>query len=491
MSSERTPSASDLRARRDVDGADNARGRIRMSSVLSALTYTLDITEGQPEGHAVRNALIGMRVAEELELDEERKSALFYALLLKDLGCSSNAAKLQYLFGSDDQPAKRDLKTRDWTRPLEALRYTLANVATGGSLLEKVRHFLRVASQETSVSRELIETRCERGADIARMLGLPEETADAIHALDEHWDGGGHPDGRSGEEIPLLGRILCLAQTVEVFAHEYDVPAAYRMAADRRDSWFDPELVDALESIQEDAEFWNDVQGGDALDRLEGFEPTERILVATEERLDNVSRAFARVVDAKSPWTFRHSERVAQLATAIAGEVEVPEEERGELRRAALLHDIGKLGVSSRILEKDGSLTDAEYAEIQRHPDYSRRILERVGPFARIADLAGGHHERLDGSGYTRGLKGSDLPLTARALSVADVYEALTAERPYRDAHSPEKALEILRSDADSKLCPECVEALCVLVEREGPEPWEDAPPLPSEERAGRHAARR
>ena len=151
-----------------------------------------------------------------------------------------------------------------------------------------------------------------------------------------------------------------------------------------------------------------------------------------------------------------------------------------------MLHDIGKLAISSRILEKEGPLSDAEFAEIRRHPDYSRRILARVPPFRRVADLAGEHHERLDGSGYTRGVEGEELSRAARALSVADVYEALTAARPYRPAHSPGEALGILRSDAGSKLCPECVEAICGLVEREGAEPWQDAPPLPSEEDAFR-----
>lgn len=477
-----------LRLREELDGAENARDRIRMSGVVSALTYALDVTEGQPEGHAVRGALIGMRLAREIELDADRRSALFYALLLKDLGCSSNATKIRYLFGADDQSAKGDLKSRDWTSPLGALGFTLANLAPGGSVLDKIRHFLRVATSDEEVSRELIEIRCERGADIVRMLGLPEATAEAIHALDEHWDGGGYPDGRSGEEIPLLARILSLAQTVEVFARERDVPAAVAMAEERSGTWFDPDLVEALRSVQGDAEFWNDVQAGGAAERLQDFEPDERILVATEERLDAVARAFARVVDAKSPWTYRHSERVAQLASAVATELGASDSELGQLRRAAMLHDIGKLAVSNRILEKEGPLTDAEFAEIQRHPDYSRRILSRVGPFRRVSNLAGAHHERLDGSGYTRGMEGGELGLAARALSVADVYEALTAERPYRDAHSPEKALEILRSDAGTQLCPDCVEALCTLVEREGPEPWDDDPPLPSEEGAFREA---
>lgn len=458
--------------------------RIRLSSVVSALTYALDITEGQPEGHSVRNAVIGMRIAEELELSPDRRSALFYALLLKDLGCSSNAAKVSHLFGSDDRATKRDLKTRDWPKVLEAVRYVADNVARDGTLLEKAKHFVRLAVEGPEASRELVQIRCERGADIARMLGFPEATARAIHDLDEHWDGRGHPDGKEGEEIPLLARILGISQTVEVFVTEYDVETAYDMAARRSGTWFDPELVAALEAFRRDQEFWSRLQSGDPRERLAEWEPEERIIHATEERLDQVARAFARVVDAKSPWTFRHSEHVTDVAVRVARELGVEGEELRDLQRASLLHDIGKLGVSNRILDKEGPLTDEEFARIRRHPSYSHRILSRVSPFRPVAELAGVHHERLDGSGYHRGLEGEELPTAARALAVADVFEALTADRPYRDAHPPARALEIMEEEAGSRLCPDAVAILRRLVEENGPLPWEEHPPLPSEEEA-------
>ena len=171
-------------------------------------------------------------------------------------------------------------------------------------------------------------------------------------------------------------------------------------------------------------------------------------------------RAFARVVDAKSPWTYKHSTRVAEMSVGIARQLECGEEFIRDIRRAALLHDIGKLGVSNAILDKPGKPTDDEFAQIKRHPDYSRQILRQVSAFRDLADVAGAHHERLDGRGYHLRLDGTSIPWAARILTVADICEALTAKRPYREAMSWERANEILTSDVGTGVDAECLEAL-------------------------------
>ena len=196
------------------------------------------------------------------------------------------------------------------------------------------------------------------------------------------------------------------------------------------------------------------------------LEPPDRVLRADDTRLDRVAEAFALIVDAKSPFTLRHSERVAAIAVAIAGELGLRAEDRRELRRAGLLHDVGKLGVSTAILDKPGVLTDAERAEINRHPAYTVEILSKIDAFSELADVAGAHHERLDGSGYHRGRTADSLTMPARILAVADVYEALTAERPYRHALSPEEALAIVASDAGTALCETSVAALERTIDR-------------------------
>jgi HD-GYP domain-containing protein (c-di-GMP phosphodiesterase class II) len=428
---------------------------IALSGVIGALSYALDITEGQPPGHAVRSCMIGMRIAEELRLPARVRSDLFYALLLKDAGCSANAERMAALFGADDRLAKRTSKLIDWSSPARALVWSLRTVAPGGSLRERAA-YLRGIRDEGEVTCKFMEARCDRGAEIARMLYLSEETAAAIRSLDEHWDGRGMPDGLRGEEIPLAARILCLAQTAEIFHAAGGVDAARSVARRRRGRWFDPVLVDALLTVCRDRAFWATLERPD----VSGWEPAELLLRADDARLDRIAEAFARVIDAKSPFTARHSERVAEIATGVGGVLGFGAGTRRDLRRAGLLHDIGKLAISNLILDKPGRLTEAEFARIRQHPVYSLEILDRAACFAPIAALAANHHERIDGTGYPRGLRGAELDLPMRVLAVADVFEALTAERPYREALPVERALAIVLEEVPARLDGDAFEAL-------------------------------
>ncbi len=316
-----------------------APGDVALSEVLGALSYALDLTEGEPPGHAVRTTAIGMRLAEEIGLPEEQRSGLFYALLLKDAGCSSNAARLSSLFAADDHEAKRAMKAVDWSRPGALAAYTWQSIEPGRGPLAKARRMKAIAGED-EVTREMIGTRCERGAEIARMLELPEDSAAAIAALDEHWDGSGHPRGLRGEEIPLLGRVLCLAQTVEIFSRTTGPRGAYAMAIKRAGRWFDPALVSALLAFRDDAAFWGPLEDPRMVPVAAAWEPADRVVLADQARLDRVADAFARVIDAKSPYTARHSTEVARWAVAIGAQLELSPRPaaRPAPRRAAARH---------------------------------------------------------------------------------------------------------------------------------------------------------
>jgi putative nucleotidyltransferase with HDIG domain len=433
---------------------------IRLSEVMAALSVALDITQGQPEGHCMRTALVGMRIAQQIQLPAADRSALLYALLLKDLGCSSNAAKIAYLFGADDQLVKRSARMVDWTSAKESLKNCWNQCAPNGSVIDKLLRMAAIARNGQSGMRKISEVRCERGAFIARMLRLPNATAEAIHDLDEHWNGRGCPRGAKGDEISLLGRICCLAQTVEVFFTTYGLAAAMDVAAQRRGEWFDPALVDALHAIRTDAPFWQGLLGGDLISSLSDLEPSDAVLWTDEAGLDRVAEAFAMVVDAKSPWTYQHSTRVADIAIGVAEQFNCQPELIRDVRRAALLHDIGKLGVSNLILDKPGKPTDEEFAQIRKHPDYTEQILQQVQSLSALADVASAHHERLDGRGYHRRLAGDDVPWVGRVLMVADIAEALSAQRPYRDALPWDRIVEIMTADAGRGVDVECFEAL-------------------------------
>jgi putative nucleotidyltransferase with HDIG domain len=447
-----------------IDQAESTL-EIRLSEVVSALSYALDLTEGQPEGHAVRTCLIGMRIAEEISLPAAQRSELFYALLLKDAGCSTNAAETHRLFGADDLAVKRNWKLVDWSSRWESFRHVVRNAAPRRPLVDRV---LRVASFATagSVGAELVRMRCERGAEIVQMLGFPAATADAIRTLDEHWDGHGVPNGLRGAQIPLLARVLCLAQTTEIFASAFDVETAYQVAAARAGRWFDPELVAALRSFRNDHVFWSRLYVGDAQAEIARVEPDDRAVPADDIAVDRIAEAFARVIDAKSPFTYAHSTGVAEISLAIGRILEFSADEQRDLRRAALLHDLGKLGVSNSILDKPGRLTREEMAAVRRHTEYTSRILHRVSCFRSIADIAAAHHERLDGTGYHLGLSASQIPLASRVIAVADVFEALSAERPYRDALSRERVLNIMQIQAGPGLCPTVFDALLIALDR-------------------------
>jgi putative nucleotidyltransferase with HDIG domain len=232
------------------------------------------------------------------------------------------------------------------------------------------------------------------------------------------------------------------------------------MSQQRRGRWFDPAMVDALLTVRHDQPFWDSLRRDDLAEQLSQWEPQDAILRADEACLDQIAEAFAMVVDAKSPWTFQHSSRVAQIAVGVAGQLDCCEEVQRDIRRAALLHDLGKLGVSNVILDKPGKPTADEFAQIRKHPEYTQRILERVEAFERLADVAAGHHERLDGRGYHLGRQGDEVPWISRILAVADIFEALTANRPYRAAMQIDQVREILIAEQGKGLDPECVQAL-------------------------------
>lgn len=440
-----------------------------MSEVLAALSRALDLTEGQPLGHSVRACAIGMRLGQSLGLGEEELAALYYALLLKDAGCSSNAARMAALYGSDDQAIKPRLKIVDWDDRMRLAFATWRSTGMNASLWSRMHYFLGIARQE-NIAKEIITARCERGADIARRLGFPESTVRAIHSLDEHWNGKGYPEGKRGDEIPLLSRILNVAQTLEVFLARDGIEAAADVLEQRRDRWFDPALVDEVLTWRGDTAWWGAIQTPAVEENVLALEPARRARTVDERGLDQVAEAFAEIIDAKSPFTYRHSSNVAMYACAIVQRMGFDADMLRRRRRAGLLHDIGKVGVSNRILDKNGPLDSAERSAVQKHPEYTWQILNRVNAFAGFAHQASTHHEKLDGTGYPWGLDGDQLDPMARALVVADMYEALTADRPYRAGMPVETALSLLEKERGSKLDGRAIDALGEAVLSKGRE---------------------
>ena len=438
--------------------AQSAVSAIPIAELLAALSHALDLTEGAPAGHTLRSCLIAMRLADDIGLDGETKTALYYAMLLKDAGCSSNAARITALFGADDHIVKPRMKIVDANRRLRLAIETFRNTGGTGGLRSRIHHFLGIA-RGGGVTRELIAIRCERGANIARSLGFPELTCSAIRSLDEHWNGNGHPEGLREQAIPLLARIANLAQTVDIFVGAHGVAGTMRMVKDRRKTWFDPQLCDVALKWRKDEAWWTWLRESAPELEVTALEQSHNPVVS-ESGLDLVAQAFADIVDAKSPFTYRHSTNVSRWARAIGEKFFTDERELVRLSRAGLLHDVGKLGVSNTILDKNGALTDAERGLVQAHPVHTWEILRRVQRFAGFAQMASLHHEKLDGSGYPWGVPAEGLDLQARILVVADIFEALTADRPYRAGMPIPKVLGILNSERGTKLDGRVLDAL-------------------------------
>jgi HD-GYP domain-containing protein (c-di-GMP phosphodiesterase class II) len=426
-----------------------------VGEVVAALSHALDLTEGQPPGHAKRSCLIALRLADSLTLSADERSSLYYATLLKDAGCSSSAARMAEIFAADDLELKRIAKRIDFSSPRQAIGFTMREAGRGDSTLARARRVLTALRDLAREGNLVVETRCDRGAKIVTMLEFPDAAADAVRYLDEHWDGRGQPHKLRGDAIPILARIACLAQTADVFLTQDGFDAARKMVRVRRGRWFDPAVADAFLALPDSDRLFADLTMGHFAPAPEGGPVS-----ADDTRVDRIAEAFASMIDAKSPFTASHSDRVATYAVGIGRALGWDERGLRDLRRAGLLHDIGKLGVSNSILDKPGKLTAAEYDAVKRHPRDTEAILRHVPIFSGLAGVAGAHHERPDGRGYHRGLRGDAIPPISRVLSCADVYDALTANRPYRDPMTSADALTLMRREVGSAFFAEPFAAL-------------------------------
>ena len=454
--------------RRDAQDLD---GSISLSEIISALSYALDLTEGAVQGHALRSCLLGMRLAAEAKLSPEQTGNLYFALLLKDIGCSSNASRMCQIVGGDDRAIKAGVKFEDWTKPhkpsLAGLKLLWQNVLPEAGAAARAARILRIGLNQHKNNEEMISLRCDRGARIVRKLGLGEAAADAVRSLDEHWDGGGYPDSIRGEQIPILSRICAVAQHLDVFSIGRGVESAIRTLEERSGTWFDPQLVRMAVSLHRRGELWAQCRPEDA------EEDTRRAVLDLDHgrrhrlessRIDQICEAFADVVDAKSHFTFRHSNGVADAAFSIAREMGLADDRIQLVRRAALLHDIGKLSVSNAILDKSTKLSAEEWSAVYRHPSITSLILERIAPFREMAVVAGEHHEKLDGSGYPHRLEAKDLTIESRIIAVADVYGALSEDRPYRPGLMLDEIVSIMTKLVPHQLDGDCFEALIPLI---------------------------
>jgi HD-GYP domain-containing protein (c-di-GMP phosphodiesterase class II)/DNA-binding CsgD family transcriptional regulator len=407
--------------------------------LIAMISLGTDLGMGHPMEHMLRQSLIALRLAERLGLDESTRGVVYYVSLLSWVGCHVDAYEQAKWFG-DDLALKADTRRVDMAS-LPGRARVLSRVGAGRGLLGRARTGVSFVGDGLR-PKEAIENHWRATNELAAALGLAPEVRDGLYQTFERWDGKGVPSEARGEEILVAARVVNLADVVAVFHEAGGVDAAVTVARERSGTQFDPAMVDVFT-----AEAPLILGGIDALTAWSAVidaEPVEVVL--SDEALESALEAVADFTDLKSPWTIGHSRGVADLAGAAARLYGMSDDDAGLVRRAGLVHDLGRLGVSNAIWDKRGPLTAAELERVRMHPYLTERMLASSEALAPLGAIAVQHHERLDGSGYPRGLSGDALTPAGRTLAAADAYHAMTEERPHRPAHTAEEAANELRA---------------------------------------------
>lgn len=444
---------------------------ISQAEIISALSFALDLTEGAMPGHALRSCVVGMRLGEALYLPAARMGNLYYALLLKDVGCNNNFDHLTEILGDDTHSSRTEGDKEDASErgPSRISMFTARWYTSHDqkSAFQRAANLLHLGFAQRRKHEAIVSLRCDRGARILRKLGLGDGVAEAVRGADEKWDGSGFPGRRTRHHIPLESRIIAVAQFLDVYAFEHGREAAIRVLEERSERWFDPKVVRLAIQLNRQGTLYRyashvtpEIETRAAVLDL----APDGIGELKAGDIDLICEAFSDVVDAKSSFTFRHSLGVTQVAMDMARVLGLTKERTRLVHRAALMHDLGKLRVPNSILDKPSDLNFEEWRVVREHPNLTREILSRIGPFAELAEIAGAHHEKLDGSGYPNGLMGKDLPVEARIITMADIYSAMTEDRPYRPGLTPKQALHNISRDVPHKLDASCFEALLAVV---------------------------
>ncbi|OBG56048.1 LuxR family transcriptional regulator [Mycobacterium sp. E188] len=413
------------------------------AELLAALSVAIDLGLGQPAEHMLRAALIATRLADRLGLDTDERDCTYYTTLIMWIGCHADSHEYARWFG-DDIAVRHDSYLVDWSG-LPYLRFLAGNVGRGQPLTHRLSVMATLFANARGHISRLIHSHCTSAAVLADRMGLGPDVQAAVAFAFERYDGGGLPAGARGDEIPIQMRIAQLADMVEVHHRTYGVAGAEAMVRDRRGGQFDPQVADAF--LRHGEQILAGPQAGDSWAAALAAAP-DRDQRLDDRSLDALLVALGDFVDLKCPFTLGHSRAVARLAGDAARAAGVDADAVALTRRAGHVHDLGRIGVSNQIWSREGPLTASEFERVRLHPYLTVRILNQVPGLRQLAEVAGNHHECLDGSGYPRGLAGSALGLPDRILAAAVCYQSACEPRPYREQMSPDAAARRLRGRA-------------------------------------------
>ncbi|HEY4990547.1 MAG TPA: HD domain-containing phosphohydrolase [Nakamurella sp.] len=436
----------------------DADAPVRRAELVALLSLGTDLGLGQPMEHMIRACLIALRLAERVGLDDVERGVVYYSGLLAWVGCHTDAYEQAKWLG-DDLSVKSDTHYEyDFGKAGPAAAFLLKHIGGAGSpLLQRARIGMRFMGDGRRALAALAENHYLATDALADGLGLGEHVRTSLKESYERWDGKG-ACGLRGEQIGIGSRLVNLADVVEVFRRTGGVEAAIAVARERSGTQFDPGIVELF--CEQAALIFADLDAAASWELVIDSEPSLAAVVAGDE-LDGALAAIGEFAELKSPWLMGHSRGVADLAGEAARGLGLPESDVTALRRAAFVHDIGRLGVSNAVWDKPGELTQSELERVRLHPYLTERMLSFSAALAPLGSIAGQHHERLDGSGYPRGLSGDAISHAGRVLAAADVYHAMTAARPHRPALTAAEAAVALRAQvASSRLDGAAVDAV-------------------------------
>jgi HD-GYP domain-containing protein (c-di-GMP phosphodiesterase class II) len=431
----------------------------RRAEVLAALSITIDLGLGLPMEHVLRSSLLASMLADELEFSDEQRATVYYTNLVLWIGCHADSHEFSRWFG-DDLAMRRDSYQLDWSG-LPYMWFLLQRTGSHQPVIRRTKLLVTLMLAPRAQMAALIHSHCLSAGLMAQRVGLGRTVPEAVECAYERWDGGGLPRGRRGDDIPLATRVVQLAETCEVHLRTHGTSGALAMTRERSGAQFDPLLVEALARCRDRIDALPDQ---DVWARALELAPDDDVMLRGAD-LDSLLGAVGDFADLKCPFTVGHSRAVAELAAGAATRIGLASTDVDVVRRAGLVHDLGRMGVPNSVWERAAPLSESDWERIRLYPYLTGRVLRRVRGLERVVAVAAAHRERLDGSGYPQGLSGSALPMTQRVLAAADSYRGSLEHRPHRRASTPEIAATRLRDEADAgRLDPVVVEAVLSVV---------------------------
>jgi HD-GYP domain-containing protein (c-di-GMP phosphodiesterase class II) len=430
---------------------------LRLAEAAGALSLATDLAMGQPLEHGLRTAMLALRAAQAMDLPEDEQVTVFYTGVLHFAGCTAES-EIDARFFGDELAARPRMMTVAHGSRRELVTMAMRAAYPDSPPLARLGAMTRSAFGSMAEFRKWAASHCDVAHLLGARMGLSEQIQRSLRHLYERWDGDGMPGALRGTQLPLAVRLMHVAQDADVAWQQGGKPLADRVLADRAGSGLDPQAVRTFLALG--SRLYEGLDAPSIWDAAMAAEPGSRPVVG-EQQLDECLSAVADFADLKSVWTVGHSRGVAGLAADAARAAGLADGDVCLLRRAALVHDIGRVAVPVGVWTKPGALTRDERERIRLHAYHSERVLDAVAALRPLARLAGSHGERYDGSGYHRGSRAGDLPLGAWLLAAADCYHGMREPRAHRPGLSAADATDALCQEAEAgKFAPEAVHAV-------------------------------